>query len=92
MYVFVREQRGESSVRAKQMMNGVSLVFHYRLVFYVGVNSNGGTAKRGEERRGEGGNGERTVPSVPSAVLHVSGHSLSSGVSSAYIRPTLTAH
>lgn len=64
-------------------MNGVSLVFHYRLLFYVGVNSNGGIERRGEERRTEEkggeerreeGSREKTEPSATSAVLYVSEH------------------
>lgn len=34
-------------------MNGISLVCHYRLLFYVGVNSNGGRERRGERREKE---------------------------------------
>lgn len=41
------------------MMNGVSLVFHYRLLFYVGVNSNGGAGRKGEGRIKEKAVGKR---------------------------------
>lgn len=37
------------------MMNGISLVCHYTLLFYVGVNSNGGRERGGERREKERG-------------------------------------
>lgn len=47
------------------MMNGVSLVFHYRLLFYVGVNSNGGIERRGKRREEGMRRGEKMPSHLP---------------------------